>query len=179
MLQAAGLACETPTVAEILWANADAEFAGAIGFETERARSTARTSGYERLTEAEIGTTLDEADRIARGLLSALLASRARRSRPLQPSTLAKGGKVDAGRCEPAPAPYLAPSLNAVSLFPYRPLEAAPCGRRLCRPCREEGERPCETCGKLLPVQIGPRTQEGKILGVVVGAIVGTRRNAG
>ena len=68
MLQAAGVAYETPTVAEILWANADAEFAGAIGFDTDRTRSTARTSGYERLTEAEIGTRLDEADRMARGL---------------------------------------------------------------------------------------------------------------
>ena len=68
MLQAAGLASETPKVAEILRANADAEFAGAIGFETQRVRSTARISGYERLTETEIGTRLDEADRIARGL---------------------------------------------------------------------------------------------------------------
>ena len=55
MLQAAGLASEAPKVAEILRANADAEFAGAIGFETQRVRSTARTSGYERLTETEIG----------------------------------------------------------------------------------------------------------------------------
>ena len=68
MLQAAGLACETPKVGEILWANADAEFAGAIRFDTERTRSTAQMSGYERLTEPEIGRRLDEADRIARGL---------------------------------------------------------------------------------------------------------------
>ena len=68
MLQAAGLACETPKVGEILWANADAEFAGAIRFDTERTRSTAQTSGYERLTEPEIGRRLDVADRIARGL---------------------------------------------------------------------------------------------------------------
>ena len=68
MLQAAGAPSEAPTVAEMLWANADAEFAGAVGFDADRTRSTARTSGYERLTEAEIGTRLDEADRIARGL---------------------------------------------------------------------------------------------------------------
>ena len=68
MLRAAGLASETPKVAEILRANADAEFAGAIGFETQRTRSTARTSGYEQLTETEIGPRLDEADRLARGL---------------------------------------------------------------------------------------------------------------
>ena len=68
MLQAAGVACETPKVAEILWANADAEFAGAIQFDTDRSPSAARTSGYERLTEIEIGRRLDEADRIARGL---------------------------------------------------------------------------------------------------------------
>ena len=68
MLQAAGLACDTPKVGEILWANADAEFAGAIRFDTERTRSTAQTSGYERLTEQEIGRRLDVADRIARGL---------------------------------------------------------------------------------------------------------------
>ena len=68
MMQAAGVACETPKVAEILWANADAEFAGAIRFDTKRTRSTAQPSGYERLTEAEIGRRLHEADRIARGL---------------------------------------------------------------------------------------------------------------
>ena len=68
MMQAAGLACETPKVAGILRANADAEFAGAIRFDTKRTRSTARTSGYERLTETEIGRRLNEADRIACGL---------------------------------------------------------------------------------------------------------------
>ena len=68
MLQAAGLAWERPKVGEILWANADAEFAGAIRFDTDRTRSTAQTSGYERLTEREIARRLDEADRIARGL---------------------------------------------------------------------------------------------------------------
>ena len=68
MLQAAGLARETPKVGEILWANADAEFAGAIRFDTDRTRSAAQTSGYERLTEPEIGRRLDEADRVARGL---------------------------------------------------------------------------------------------------------------
>ena len=68
MLQAAGVARETPTVAEILRANADAEFAGAIRFDTDRTRTTAAMSGYERLTETEIGSRLDEADRIARGL---------------------------------------------------------------------------------------------------------------
>ena len=68
MLQAAGLARETPKVAQILWANSDAEFAGAIRFDTDRTGSAAQTSGYERLTEREIGTSLDEADRIARGL---------------------------------------------------------------------------------------------------------------
>ena len=68
MLQAASLARETPKVAQILWANADAEFAGAIRFDTDRTGSAAQTSGYERLTEREIGTSLDEADRIARGL---------------------------------------------------------------------------------------------------------------
>ena len=67
MLQSAGLACERPKVGEILWANADAEFAGAIPFDTDRTRSAAQTSGYERLTEREIGRRLDEADRIARG----------------------------------------------------------------------------------------------------------------
>ena len=67
MMRAARVACKTPTVPAILWANADAEFAGAIRFDTERTRSTAQTSGYERLTEAEIGRRLDEADRIARG----------------------------------------------------------------------------------------------------------------
>ena len=54
MLQAAGLAYETPTVAEILWANADAEFAGAIRFETDRVRCTARANDpdaeHRRLT---------------------------------------------------------------------------------------------------------------------------------
>ena len=68
MLQAAGVARETPTVAEILRANADAEFAGAIRFDTDRTRSAAATSGYERLTETEIGSRLEEANRIARGL---------------------------------------------------------------------------------------------------------------
>ena len=68
MLQAVGAPSETPMVAEMLRANADAEFAGAIGFETQPARSTARTPDYERLTETEIGARLDEADRIARGL---------------------------------------------------------------------------------------------------------------
>ena len=67
MLQAAGLTCETPKVGEILRANADAEFAGAIRFDTDRTRSAAQT-GYERLAEREIGRRLDEADRIARGL---------------------------------------------------------------------------------------------------------------
>ena len=43
MLQAAGLACETPKVGEILRANADAEFAGAIRFDTDRTRSAAQT----------------------------------------------------------------------------------------------------------------------------------------
>ena len=62
-----GLACETPKAAAILRANEDAEFADAIRFDTERTRSTARPSGYERRTEAEIGRRLDEADR-ARGL---------------------------------------------------------------------------------------------------------------
>ena len=68
MLQAAGVARETPKVGEILRANADAEFAGAIRFDTERTRNAAHTSGYERLTERDIGRRLDEADRIARGL---------------------------------------------------------------------------------------------------------------
>ena len=68
MLQAAGVARETPTVAEILRANADAEFADAIRFDTDRTRTTAATSGYERLTESEIGRRLEEADRIACGL---------------------------------------------------------------------------------------------------------------
>ena len=68
MLQAAGVARETPTVAEILRANADAEFAGAIRFDTDRTRSAAATSGHERLTETEIGSRLEQADRIARGL---------------------------------------------------------------------------------------------------------------
>ena len=68
ILQAAGLPSETPKVAEILWANADAEFAGAIRFDTDRSPSAAHASGYERLTEREIGRRLDEADRIARGL---------------------------------------------------------------------------------------------------------------
>ena len=67
-LQAAGAARETPTVAEILRANAHAEFAGAIRFDTDRTRSAAATSGYERLTETEIGRRLEEADRIARAL---------------------------------------------------------------------------------------------------------------
>ena len=67
MMQAAGLACERPKVGEILLANADAEFAGAIRFDTKRTRSTAQPSGYERLTEPEIGRRLDEADRVARG----------------------------------------------------------------------------------------------------------------
>ena len=39
--------------------------------------------------------------------------------------------------------------------------------------------REVRTSGKLRPIQIGPRTQEAKILGVVVGAIVGTRRITG
>ena len=68
MLQAAGVARETPKVGEILRANADAEFAGAIRFDTERTRNAAQASGYERLTERDIGRRLDEADRIARGL---------------------------------------------------------------------------------------------------------------
>ena len=67
MLQAAGLARETPKVGEILWANADAEFVGATRFDTDRTRSAAQTSDYERLTEPEIGRRLDEADRVARG----------------------------------------------------------------------------------------------------------------
>ena len=40
----------------------------AIRFDTKRTRSTAQPSGYERLTEPEIGRRLDEADRIACGL---------------------------------------------------------------------------------------------------------------
>ena len=36
--------------------------------------------------------------------------------------------------------------------------------------------REVRTSGKPRPIQIGPRTQEAKILGVVVGAIVGTQR---
>ena len=68
MLQAAGVACETPKAAQMLCANADAEFAGAIRTDTHRTRSAAATSGYERLTETEIGRRLAEADRIARGL---------------------------------------------------------------------------------------------------------------
>ena len=68
MLQAAGAPSETPKVAEMLWANADAEFAGAIRFDTNRSPGAAHASGYERLTENEIGRTLAEADRIARGL---------------------------------------------------------------------------------------------------------------
>ena len=32
------------------------------------------------------------------------------------------------------------------------------------------------TSGRLRPIQIGPKAQEAKILGVVVGAIVGTQR---
>ena len=64
MLQAAGVAYETPKVAEILWANADAEFAGAVRFDTDRSPSAAHVSGYERLTESEIGNRLGEADRI-------------------------------------------------------------------------------------------------------------------
>ena len=68
MLQAAGVACETPKVAQMLWANTDTEFAGAIRLDTHRSRSAAATSGYERLTETEIGRRLGEADRIARGL---------------------------------------------------------------------------------------------------------------
>ena len=68
MLQAAGVAYEKPKVAEILWANADAEFAGAVRFDTDRSPSAAHVSGYERLTESEIGNRLGEADRIARGL---------------------------------------------------------------------------------------------------------------
>ena len=72
ILQAAGVPSETPKVAEILWANADAEFAGAIRFDTDRSPSAAHASGYERLTESEIGRRLDEADRIARGLVQGI-----------------------------------------------------------------------------------------------------------
>ena len=68
MLQTAGGAYKTPKVAEILWANADAEFAGAVRFDIDRSPSAAHVSGYERLTESEIGNRLGEADRIARGL---------------------------------------------------------------------------------------------------------------
>ena len=60
MLKAAGVACETPKVAEILWANADAEFAGAVPFDTDRSPSAAHASGYERLTVNEIGRRLAE-----------------------------------------------------------------------------------------------------------------------
>ena len=49
MLQAAGVARGTPTVAQILRANADAEFAGALRFDTGRIRSAAATSGYPPL----------------------------------------------------------------------------------------------------------------------------------
>ena len=41
MLQAARVPCETPKIAEILRASADAEFAGAIRFDTERSPSDA------------------------------------------------------------------------------------------------------------------------------------------
>ena len=69
MLQAVGVAYETPKVAEILWANADAEFAGAVRFDTDRSpKRRGDVSGYERLTESEIGNRLGEADRIARGV---------------------------------------------------------------------------------------------------------------
>ena len=68
MLQTAGGAYKIPKVAEILWANADAEFAGAVRFDTDRSPSAAHVSGYERLTESEIGKRLGEANRIARGL---------------------------------------------------------------------------------------------------------------
>ena len=52
MLQAASVGCQTPKVAEILWANPDAEFAGAIRFDTNRSPKGAQTSGCERPTEA-------------------------------------------------------------------------------------------------------------------------------
>ena len=63
MLQAAGVAYETPKVAEILWANADAEFAGAVRLDTDRSPSAADVSGYERLTESEIGNRLGDPSR--------------------------------------------------------------------------------------------------------------------
>ena len=39
----------------------------------------------------------------------------------------------------------------------HRPLEDGPDGQRLCRPCREEGERPYETCGRGMPAGYGRR----------------------
>ena len=49
MLKAAGVACETPKVAEIRWANADSEFAGAARFDTDWSPSAAHGSGYTRV----------------------------------------------------------------------------------------------------------------------------------
>ena len=37
----------------------------------------------------------------------------------------------------------------------HRPVEEATDGRQLCRPCREEGERPCETCDRVTPAGYG------------------------
>ena len=45
MLQAAGLACETPKATEILCTNADAEFVGAVRFDTDWSPSAAHASG--------------------------------------------------------------------------------------------------------------------------------------
>ena len=37
----------------------------------------------------------------------------------------------------------------------HRPVETAEDGRRLCRPCREEGEHPCDTCRESMPAGYG------------------------
>ena len=64
MLREAGLAHENPGAGEMLWANANAEFAGAIGFDDHQAP---RASGHERIEEHEIGRRLAEAALIADG----------------------------------------------------------------------------------------------------------------
>ena len=58
MLQAAGVACETPKAAQMLCANADAEFAGAIRTDTHRTRSAA--------ARAATGPSIDPASRPGR-----------------------------------------------------------------------------------------------------------------
>ena len=37
----------------------------------------------------------------------------------------------------------------------HRALEATPGGQRLCRRCHDDGERPCETCGRAMPAGYG------------------------